>query len=149
MFGVANNAMPNRPDDKHLETDREGCSRSVSPYRAGLRARCPSCGEGALFRDGLAVRDKCDVCGFDLTKADPGDGAQVFVILIMGALSALLGFLVVGAFHWPLWAVAATLFTFIIGGSIWLLRVFKATLIALQFYHDASEGKLGDEMQDD
>lgn len=97
-----------------------------------------------MFENGLAVRAHCDVCGFDLSAADPGDGAQVFVILIMGALTALLGFIVVGALHWPLWAVATSLFVFIMGGSIWMLRVFKALLIALQYHHDAREGALGD-----
>ncbi|WP_417465314.1 DUF983 domain-containing protein [Kordiimonas sp.] len=136
--------MADKADQRHSGTDREQPSRSVSPYKAGLKGKCPNCGEGALFKDGLGIRDACDVCGFDLSSADPGDGAQVFVILIMGALSALLGFIVVGALGWPMWAVAATLFTFIIVGSIWMLRVFKATLIALQFHHDAHEGMMGD-----
>lgn len=131
-------------NNQNQATDRGHSSRSVSPYKAGFGAKCPNCGEGKLFENGLSVRARCDVCGFDLSAADPGDGAQVFVILIMGALSALLGFIVVGALHWPLWAVATSLFAFIIGGSIWMLRVFKALLIALQFHHDAREGSLGD-----
>ncbi|WP_262689529.1 DUF983 domain-containing protein [Kordiimonas aestuarii] len=141
MAGTAHN--------NNSETDREQHSRSVSPYKAGLHARCPNCGEGPLFVNGLAVRDACDVCGFDLSSADPGDGAQVFVILIMGALSALLGFIVMGALRWPLWAVAVTLFTFIMLGSIWMLRVFKALLIALQFHHDARQGTPGEGNRDE
>ena len=140
--------MADKAEQKHSETDREKPSRSVSPYTAGLRGKCPHCGEGALFKDGLGIRDACEVCRFDLSAADPGDGAQVFVILIMGAVSALLGFIVVGTFAWPMWAVATTLFTFIIVGSIWMLRVFKATLIALQFHHDAREGMMGEEDHD-
>ena len=27
---------------------------------AGLQARCPRCGQGALFRSGLVLREKCD-----------------------------------------------------------------------------------------
>ena len=134
--------MAGSAQQKTSGTDRGATSRSVSPYRAGLRARCPSCGEGKLFENGLSVRAHCDICGFDLSAADPGDGAQVFVILIMGALTALMGFIVVGALAWPLWAVATSLFLFIMLGSIWMLRVFKALLIALQFHHDAREGAL-------
>ncbi|WP_417451371.1 DUF983 domain-containing protein [Kordiimonas sp.] len=141
--------MAGQADTNNTETDRGQSFRSVSPYKAGLHARCPNCGEGKLFVNGLAVRDQCDICGFDLSGADPGDGAQVFVILIMGALSALLGFLVVGAFGWPLWAVAMTLFIFIVGGSVWMLRIFKALLIALQFHHDAREGSLRDDTRDE
>jgi uncharacterized protein (DUF983 family) len=136
--------MTGSGQEQTTATDRGASSRSVSPYRAGFGAKCPNCGEGKLFENGLAVRAHCDVCGFDLSAADPGDGAQVFVILIMGALTALLGFIVVGALHWPLWAVATSLFVFIMGGSIWMLRVFKALLIALQYHHDAREGALGD-----
>jgi uncharacterized protein (DUF983 family) len=136
--------MTGSAQEQKTASDREAPSRSFSPYRAGLGAKCPNCGEGNLFENGLSVRAHCDVCGFDLSAADPGDGAQVFVILIMGALSALLGFIVVGALQWPLWAVATSLFVFIIGGSIWMLRVFKALLVALQYHHDAREGALGD-----
>lgn len=137
--------MTGSTNEQETKTDRGASSRSVSPYRAGFGAKCPNCGEGKLFENGLSVRQHCDVCGFDLSSADPGDGAQVFVILIMGALTALMGFVVVGALHWPLWAVALSLFVFIMAGSIWMLRVFKALLIALQFHHDAREGALGGE----
>lgn len=106
--------MTGSTNEQETTTDRGASSRSVSPYRAGLGAKCPSCGEGKLFENGLSVRQQCDVCGFDLSAADPGDGAQVFVILIMGALTALMGFIVVGALHWPLWAVAS-----VCSSSLW------------------------------
>ncbi len=57
---------------------------------AGLKGRCPRCGQGALFRSGLALREKCDRCGLSYAFADSGDGPAVFAILI-------LGFLVLGA----------------------------------------------------
>lgn len=133
--------MATGQQNKDFETDREQ-SRSVSPYKAGLQGRCPSCGEGSLFIRGLDIRDACAVCGFDLTKADPGDGAQVFVILIMGTIAALVGFILIGGVGLPAWAALTIIFTLILGGSIWMLRVFKATLVALQFHHDAAEGKL-------
>ena len=122
------------------ETDRP--SRSVSPYKAGLKCVCPSCGREPLFHNVLEVHEVCGGCGFDLSTADPGDGAQVFVILILGFVCALLGFLLYGAFALPPWAIALVLSFVILVGSIWMLRVFKATLIALQFHHDAHEGKL-------
>ncbi|MFC4347449.1 DUF983 domain-containing protein [Kordiimonas lipolytica] len=130
--------------NKEKEAGREQ-SRSVSPYRAGFLGRCPKCGEGAFFKPmSLDIRDTCDVCGFDLRAADPGDGAQVFVILIMGAIAALVGFILIGGMHMPPWLAMTIIFALILFGSIWMLRVFKATLVALQFHHDAAEGRLTD-----
>ena len=34
-----------------------------SPWVAGLRLRCPQCGEGAVFDRYLHIRDVCAVCG--------------------------------------------------------------------------------------
>lgn len=133
--------MSDKLDTKN-ETDRP--SRSVSPYKAGFKCVCPNCGKAPLFHDILEVRETCQHCRFDLSDADPGDGAQVFVILILGFVCALLGFILYGAFSMSPVMIAVVLGVVILFGSIWMLRVFKATLIALQFYHDAREGKLDD-----
>lgn len=125
-------------EPKISETDRP--RRSVSPYQAGLKCVCPHCGGAPLFTNLLEVRPECPACGFDFSEADPGDGAQVFVILILGALATILGIILYGVL--PLWALAIVIGVFIIGAALWMLRVFKATLIALQFHHDAREGAL-------
>ena len=52
----------------------------------GFAARCPRCGEGALFRRGLTLRENCDRCGLSYAFADSGDGPAVFAILILGFL---------------------------------------------------------------
>jgi len=131
-----------------LKTDRD-IPRSVSPFKAGLRCRCPNCSASPLFKGLLDVKPSCEGCGFDLSHADPGDGAQVFVILILGALCAVVGSLLHVAFGMPLWAVMITLVAMIIGGTVWMLRVFKATLVALQFHHDAREGTLAQDASDE
>ncbi|MCJ9427639.1 DUF983 domain-containing protein [Kordiimonas marina] len=136
--------MTGTPDHKNADTGREHTSRSVSPYKAGLTCTCPNCGEGALFTNILEVKDRCDVCGFDLSAADPGDGAQVFVILVMGALCAIIGVILYGPVGLPPAVVAGVLFAMVVFGSLWMLRVFKALLIALQFHHDAREGRQED-----
>jgi hypothetical protein len=43
---------------------------AVSPFVAGLRCRCPRCGEGPLFDGLLSVRESCTVCGLDLRARD-------------------------------------------------------------------------------
>lgn len=110
----------------------------LSPFSAGLRCRCPRCGEGKLFSGLLTVRPSCAACGLDFSKIDAGDGPAVFVILI-------LGFIVVGLALWlelkyepPFWLHMVLWTPLILGGSIGMLRPFKATLIALQYRHKAS-----------
>jgi len=112
---------------------------TVSPFRAGLGCRCPQCGRGRLFTGFLTVRERCDACGADLSRADSGDGPAVFIILV-------LGFLVVGLVLWvevnfepPLWLHAILWPPVILGGALAMLRPSKATLIALQFRHKARE----------
>lgn len=112
---------------------------SPSPFVAGLKARCPRCGEGALFRSGLTLRDKCEHCGLSYAFADSGDGPAVFAIFILGFLvlaGALLVEFRIGPPAWVhvvLWGVLTPLLAF------GLLRVLKATLIALQYKHKAGE----------
>ena len=114
----------------------------TSALAAGLKARCPRCGQGALFRSGLALRDTCERCGLSFAFADSGDGPAVFGILILGFVvlgGALILEFKVGPpviVHVIVWGLLTPLLAF------FLLRVLKATLIALQFKHKAEEGRL-------
>ena len=49
----------------------------VSPFSAGMRGRCPRCGEGDLYAGFLKVHSQCESCGLDLKFADSGDGPAV------------------------------------------------------------------------
>jgi uncharacterized protein (DUF983 family) len=115
--------------------------RSVSPFAAGLRGRCPACGQGKLFRGFLALRPNCEHCGLDYAFADSGDGPAVFVILIGG-------FIVVGAalvaeilYQPPLWLHALLWGPLILVVTLAPLRLLKGLLIALQYHHKAEEGR--------
>ncbi|MFZ1106414.1 MAG: DUF983 domain-containing protein [Hyphomicrobiaceae bacterium] len=117
-------------------------SSPPSPLVAGLTARCPRCGQGALFRSGLILREKCERCGLSYAFADAGDGPAVFAIFILGFL-VLAGALWVEFrleppvwVHVALWGVLTPLL------ALALLRVLKAGLIALQYKHKAGEGGL-------
>ncbi|MFQ5346870.1 MAG: DUF983 domain-containing protein [Rhodothalassiaceae bacterium] len=114
----------------------------VSPWWAGLRGRCPRCGKGALYDGFLAVRESCDVCGLDLSKADSGDGPAIFIMLALGFVVTGAALWVEVAFSPPYWVHAVLWTPLIVLGSIGLLRPFKATLIALQYHHGAREGRL-------
>jgi uncharacterized protein (DUF983 family) len=114
----------------------------TSVLAAGLKGRCPRCGRGALFRNGLGLRERCENCGLSYAFADSGDGPAVFAIFILGFLilgGALLVEFKIGPPVWVhvvLWGIATPLLAF------FLLRVLKATLIALQYKHKAEEGRL-------
>lgn len=107
----------------------------ISPFRAGLTGRCPRCGQGRLFRGFLDIAERCDVCGLDLSQQNSGDGPAVFIILFLGFVVVGLAFLVEIKFAPPMWVHIALWFPLILGGSVGLLRPFKATLIALQYKH--------------
>ena len=107
----------------------------ISPFQAGLLCRCPRCGETSLFDGILTVRERCESCGFDLRAHDVGDGAAVFVILILGFLVVGLALLLEAKAEPPLWVHAVIWPVVIFGGTIAMLRPLKATLIALQYRH--------------
>src|SRR6187551_3016697 len=115
-----------------------------NPLLAGLTGRCPNCGEGHLFDGFLTVSPRCEACGFDLAKADSGDGPAVFVILIAGFLLAFAALFVEIAWRPPIWLhlviwIPATLIV-----SLALLRPLKGIMLASQFMNRASEARRDD-----
>jgi len=107
----------------------------VPPFSAGLRCRCPRCGEGKLYDGFLKIVDRCDVCGLQLADEDAGDGPAVFVILIYGLVMTVLAAYVELSYEPPFWVHALIFVPLILGGSALLLRPFKAVMVALQFKH--------------
>lgn len=112
---------------------------ALSAIAVGLACKCPRCGEGRLYDGYLNVAERCNVCGFDLRKADSGDGPAVFVIFILGILVVPLAFFVEMAFTPPMWVHLAIWPALIIGVALGLLRPMKGVLIALQFRNKASD----------
>ncbi|MEZ5850788.1 MAG: DUF983 domain-containing protein [Hyphomicrobiaceae bacterium] len=115
-----------------------------------MPGRCPKCHRGALFTNAvsLVLRPKCDACGLDYTFADSGDGPAVFAIFALGFLvlgGALIAEFKFGApvwLHVVLWGLLTPLL------AIVLLRGLKSHLIALQYRHNAGEGRLSKGDQD-
>lgn len=112
-----------------------------NPYLAGLRGRCPNCGEGALFKGFLTVAPTCRACGYDLAKADSGDGPAVFVILIAGFLVAFAALFTEIAYRPPVWVHLVVFLPLALVVCLGLLRPFKGALIAAQFANRASEAR--------
>ena len=78
---------------------------------------------------------RCEACGLDLSQHDTGDGAAVFVILLLGAIITALAIWVEVRFAPPLWVHIVLWFPLTLAGAIWMLRVIKAWLIAEQYRH--------------
>lgn len=115
----------------------------AKPFLWALAGRCPNCGEGALFEGFLKVSASCGSCGYDLSKADSGDGPAVFVILIAGFIVAFGALFTEFSLHPPVWVhlviwLPATLLI-----SLILLRPLKGLMLAAQFINKASESRHG------
>jgi uncharacterized protein (DUF983 family) len=111
---------------------------SVNPFLAGIACRCPNCGEGALFSGFLTVSPQCEACGFDLRKADSGDGPAV-IILIVGCIVAFGALATEVAVHPPVWLHLVLWLPLTLILCLAFLRPFKGVMIALQFHNKASE----------
>lgn len=111
-------------------------------FRAGARGRCPQCGAGRLFDGYLRFAPRCAACGEDFRTADVGDGATVFVILVVGAVAVPAAFILQFGFGWPVWASVGLAGGLTLGLSLLLLPPAKGVLFALQWAHKAGAGRI-------
>ena len=113
----------------------------VSPYSAGLRGRCPRCGEGKLFNGYLDLAPRCERCKLDYSLADAGDGPAVFVILIAGFVVVGAALVVEATWRPPYWLHALLWLPLLLIMTLGLLRPLKGLLVTLQYHHKAEEGR--------
>lgn len=113
-----------------------------NPFSAGLRGRCPRCGEGRLFRGFLQLAPACSACGLDFRFADSADGPAVFIILIVGFVVAGAALLTEVAYSPPIWVHLVLWLPLVLILCLGLLRPLKGVLVALQYHHRAEEGRL-------
>jgi uncharacterized protein (DUF983 family) len=115
--------------------------RTSSAAIAGLRCRCPHCGQGKLFRGFLTVRPRCEACGLDYAFIDSGDGPAIFVIFLAGFVVVFSALLVEMLYRPPFWLHALLWGPLILLTTLLPLRPMKGLLIALQYHHKAEEGR--------
>lgn len=121
----------------------------VNPVSAGLSGKCPRCGQGNLFEGFLGLKKTCLSCGLDYDFADSGDGPAVFVIMLVGFVIVGLVLFVELSFQPPIWLhmVLWLPLTVLLAGLV--LRPLKGLMIALQFRHQAEEGRLDNDTPSD
>ena len=119
----------------------------LDPIPAGMKGRCPRCGEGNLFSGLLTVKDRCTACGLDFKFEDSGDGPTVFIIMGLGVIVLGLALFVEFTYLPPVWVHALLWPPLILVLGIPVLRMLKGVLINLTWHHDAASGRLdkGDE----
>jgi len=99
----------------------------------GLRGRCPSCGEGPIFRAFLKVADRCTACAEDLSHHRADDFPAYCVIFTVGHLIVPLVLLVETTWMPSLWVHAALWLPAVLLLSIGLLQPFKGAIVAIQW----------------
>lgn len=116
--------------------------RTDLPILAGIKGRCPHCGEGDLFDGFLKLAPRCEVCGLDYGFADPADGPAFFAITFACLPSALFAVWLETAHQAPYWVHAVTTLPLLLVTMIPPLRPLKGWLVASQYANDAHEGRL-------
>jgi uncharacterized protein (DUF983 family) len=114
----------------------------VNPAVAGMKGRCPRCGEGALFDGFTKVRQSCSNCGLDYSFVDAGDGPVVFVMLITGFIFVGLAFWTQVTYEPPMWLQFVIWIPLMIIAGLALMRALKGVLINLQYANNAKPGEI-------
>lgn len=101
--------------------------------KRGARCKCPSCGEGQLFRAYLKVAENCSACGQELHHHRADDMPAYIVMSIVGHI-------VIGGLLWaevnyapPYWVHAALWLPLTVGLTLGLLQPVKGVIVALQW----------------
>ena len=121
----------------------QSAQATPSPFVTGLTCRCPACGKGRLYRGFLDLQPRCENCGLDFAFADSGDGPAVFIILLAGLVVVFAALVVEFTYHPPYWVHAVLWVPLILAVTLLPLRPMKGLMIALQYHHEAAEGRTG------
>lgn len=100
--------------------------------KRGATMRCPSCGEGHLYRKYLKVQ-ACEACGNDNTRYPADDAPPYFTILIVGhvIVAPLLFF----PWIWQanIWLVLGTVLPALLVATLAFLPVVKGAVVGLHW----------------
>lgn len=105
----------------------------ISLWRIASSHCCPACGQGDLFQSLLKIAPQCSFCGQSFGEEDTGDGPAFFVIVVAGFAITIAASMAEYFFAPPLWLHAALWIPLTFASALYLLRVMKAVLIALQY----------------
>jgi uncharacterized protein (DUF983 family) len=125
------------------ETTEPRLPPGETPMTLGIRGRCPRCGKGHIFGGFLSLAKRCEVCGLDLSFADPADGPAFFVMSIVAVPVTIFAVWLELGYEPPFWVHLLTTFPLLVISSVLLLRPFKGWLVCSQYINKAEEGRFG------
>jgi uncharacterized protein (DUF983 family) len=99
--------------------------------RRGLAGRCPTCGQGHLFRGFLKIQPQCQVCGADNAIYPSDDFPPYLTILVTGHVVVPLLFWMQRAMDPSAWLQAAIFLPLTVGLCLALLPVMKGATVGL------------------
>ena len=106
-----------------------------SALARGLRARCPRCGEGALFRKWLKPHHACPNCALDLTPQQADDFPAYISIFITGHLLGPIIIMLALEYTLSSWQIAAILLPAATLMMLAMLQPVKGGVIAAQWWN--------------
>jgi uncharacterized protein (DUF983 family) len=101
--------------------------------KTAIQARCPRCGQGALFAGYLRIVPNCASCGLSFASFVTEDGPASLIILPLCMLTAGGSLILEVMKQPPIWVHVLVWPTFIVLSVGLLLRPVKAGVIALQY----------------
>ena len=110
---------------------------------AAVSGRCPRCRKGAVYQSLVQFRAGCPVCRLDLDQFNVGDGATVFLILILNIIGMVGILLLEFNLYPPVWVHLLIWPPLLLALTIVGLRAAKGLLLALEYRHDARQDVAG------
>lgn len=100
----------------------------------GLRARCPRCDQGALFRAWIKPVDRCSHCSHDWSVQQADDFPAYIGIFVTGHVLAPFVIALIGTFELSAWATLAIILPIAIVMTLAMLHPVKGGVIALLWW---------------
>lgn len=110
----------------------------------GLAGKCPHCGEGGMFRAFLKVRERCPVCGEELSHHRADDLPAYIVILLLGHIMVPIVALVEVTYSPPYWVHLLIWLPLCLILALVMLQPVKGAVVAVQWslgLHGFAEAK--------
>ncbi|MEI6487252.1 MAG: DUF983 domain-containing protein [Sphingomonadales bacterium] len=89
----------------------------------------------------LKLAPRCTACGLEYERFNVGDGAAPFLIFIVATIVIIASQVTEFRLHPPWWVHVLLWLPLTLALSLGLMRVAKGLFVALEFRHNAGEGR--------
>jgi len=114
--------------------DDQDAERQTWPaMKLGMAGKCPSCGEGKLFKKFTTINDECPSCGLNINGHRADDAPPYVTIMIVGHVAIPIALMLERVYAPPMTFQLVFWSIVMVAMSLWLLPVAKGALINLQW----------------